>query len=497
MGLSKSKYTAFCKCPKMLWLDVHSPELAELDPEREQRFIEGNEVGDLAMGLFGEYSEVTRYKPDGSLDLQAMIEETARLIALGGDNICEAAFSYDDCYCAVDILRRKRNGYAIYEVKSGTHIKDIHIWDIAYQKWVLEHCGINVTGTYLVKVDGRYVRRGELDIRRLFEVFDVSFAVGAYFHEVAETIARAKEYVAREREPEMKIGVHCKEHYSCPYFKHCRGDLPSPNVFDLYRIIFAKALEYYDNGIVSYSDLVEKGVKLSATQKRQVEHELGQLPTAVDKEGVRKFLAGLGYPLYFLDFETFSACVPRFDGLRPYAPVPFQYSLHYIEREDGELKHKEFLADTGADPRRAIAESLVENIPQNATVLAYNKGFECGRIHELAERFPDLAAPLAVIADNIKDLLDVFRGGLVYDRRMGGSFSIKSVLPALFPDDPALDYHGLVGVHNGAEANNAFLMLPSLPEKEREDLRQSLLAYCKLDTMAMVMLWQRLREYAA
>ena len=52
-GLSKSRYTAFCQCPKNLWLKMYKPDEATVDTGVEARFESGNEVGDLAMGLFG------------------------------------------------------------------------------------------------------------------------------------------------------------------------------------------------------------------------------------------------------------------------------------------------------------------------------------------------------------------------------------------------------------------------------------------------------------
>lgn len=75
---------------------------------------------------------------------------------------------------------------------------------------------------------------------------------------------------------------------------------------------------------------------------------------------------------------------------------------------------------------------------------------------------------------------------------MGGSFSIKSVLPAIFPDDPALDYHNLEGVHNGGEAMDLFPRIKDLPPEEQVVARKNLLEYCKLDTYAMVKVWEEL-----
>lgn len=207
---------------------------------------------------------------------------------------------------------------------------------------------------------------------------------------------------------------------------------------------------------------------------------------------INEFLSTLSYPLYFLDFETMQEAVPLFDGAKPYAQIPFQYSLHYIERENGELKHKEFLGVSGEDPRRKIAESLCENIPENVCVLAYNKGFECGRLKELAEQFPDLSKHLLNIKRNVKDLLVPFRKGGYYNKKMGGSFSIKSVLPAIFPDDPELNYHNLEEIHNGGEAMTVFPRIKDLPPEEQRKTRKNLLKYCELDTFAMVKVWQEL-----
>ena len=142
--LSKSRYTLFSQCPKALWLRTYKPDEATIDAGVEARFESGNEVGDLAMGLFGPFVEVTTKSEDDSLDLQAMIEKTKEEMAKGTDTICEASFTYESNYCAVDILRKTPNGWAIYEVKSssfpefdGQETKlEKYAPDIAYQKWV-------------------------------------------------------------------------------------------------------------------------------------------------------------------------------------------------------------------------------------------------------------------------------------------------------------------------------------------------------------------------
>lgn len=492
MFFSKSKYCGLWQCPKIAWLKKYKPEEYIIDENTKSRMDAGNEVGDLAMGLFGEFNEVTTYK-DGKLDIPQMIEKTKQFMAENKDNICEASFNFNGLYCAVDILRKQGNGYAIYEVKSSTHDDNyIYIVDVAYQKYVLEHCGVNVTGTYLVNINSDYIFDGTLKLDELFKITDVYEFVLQEQEEVEEKIKMAEELLASEKEPNIDISCNCNSPYKCGFWKYCSKHLPTPSVFDLYRLNFSKKIEYYNRNIISFEDLRSTGWYLGEIRDRQIEYALDDKGVYVDKKKIKKFLDTLSYPLYFLDFETQQPVIPIYVGTRPYQQIPFQYSLHYIESEGGELKHKEFLGISGEDPRRALAEALCNDIPAGACVLAYNKSFECGRIGELAETFPDLKQHLYGIEFSIKDLLDPFRQGYYYKKEIGGSFSIKSVLPAMFPNDPSLNYHNLEGVHNGGEAMSIYPKIKDMSPEEQKIARQNLLKYCELDTYAMVKIWQEL-----
>lgn len=494
---SKSKYCLAWQCPKLLWLSKYKPELKPEDPSLQAKLDEGNVIGDMAMGLFGEFTEVTAFKEDGRLDLNKMQELTKECIEKGVENICEASFNYNGLYCAVDILRKENGGYAIYEVKSSTHASRIYAADISYQKYVLKNCGINVTGTYLICIDSSYVRGKEIDIQKFFKIIDLSAEVNDEIQNVPSLLKKAEQVYALKEEPICDLGMHCRDPYECTYWEYCSKHLPTPNIFDLYRIGFKKAIQYYSEGKTSYRDVIFDSRMTNSKQLRQILHHINKQDDEVNKDGIRDFLDTLSYPIYFLDFETIQPLVPQFEGTKPYAQIPFQYSLHYIEYEGGPLLHKEFLAESGTDPRRAIAERLCEDIPLNVCVTAYNKSFECGRIKELAEYFPDLADHLLNIESNIKDLLAPFQSGYYYNKAMGGSFSIKSVLPALFPDDPSLDYHNLEQIHNGGEAMTIFPQIKNMPHEEAEKTRHNLLKYCELDTYAMVKVREKLKETIA
>ena len=487
MYFSKSKYTEFWKCPKKCWLDEFKPEVKESDGEARARMVAGRETGELAKGLFGDFIDVTEYKTDGALDLAAMTEKTKRLVADGTENICEAAFSFNGLYCAVDILRKENGGYAIYEVKSTSKIKDYHYADVAYQKYVLERCGVTVTGAHIVILNNKYVRNGAPDIKKLFSVDggrDISKAIADEYGVVESNLKKAEAVMSCSAEPKIDIGKQCKD---CEYWKYCSRGLPKLNVFDIYA--FGKKWDCYEKGVVSFDDVLRSGVKLSEIQSRQIEYALCDKGTYINKSIIAEFLGKLSYPLYFLDFETMSGGVPEYDGVCPFEQIPFQYSVHFIARADGEAEHREFLAEPCVDPRRPLAERLCADIPKNVCTVAYHAETERGIVNKLAELFPDLSAHLRSIASNIVDLLPVFKSGGYYKREMGGSFSIKSVLPAVCPE---MDYHNLDGVQNGTDAMSVFPTLKDMPPDEAQKVREELLKYCERDTLAMVKLLQEL-----
>ena len=226
-------------------------------------------------------------------------------------------------------------------------------------------------------------------------------------------------------------------------------------------------------------------IRRSASRPRRP--SIGRMPSTRSKS--KAFLDSLWYPLCHLDFETFDTPIPPFDGVRPYQKVPFQYSLH-IQREAGaEPQHFEYLAPPNVDPRRELIEQLLAVIPVDACVLTYNQAFEKGVLRELAALFPDLAEAIEARVANVRDLMVPFRRRDVYRWQMRGSYSIKEVLPAMVPE---LSYEGLE-IANGMAAMQAYReMCGSESGEELEKLRKAMLEYCRLDTLAMVRILERL-----
>lgn len=491
-GLSKSRYTQFRCCEKALWLNKFKPEEAVVDDATQARFDTGSKVGELAKGLLGPYEEMTTRRPDGHLDYARMIEKTQDAIARGVENICEAAFSFEGNYCAVDILHKTDCGYEIYEVKSSTEAdKDIYAWDIAFQKYVLTGCGLNITRTYLVCINNQYIRQGDLEIDKFFKIEDIQATVDTEYPNVAANIQAAKAVLDGD-EPQKPISNACRSPYLCAFRQYCFRDVPKPSVLDLMNMNYEDRFKYYHNGIVTFEQA--EGLSLTPKQRLQVECTLSG-EEHIDPAGIQDFLDTLWYPMYFLDFESIMPAIPLYDGTHPFQQVCTQYSLHYRETENGELLHKEYLAPSKGNPMRPLAEQMCKDIPADACVIVFNRAFEQTRIREMAQAFPDLEAKLMVIRENVRDLLVPFSKGYYYLPSMGGSFSIKSVLPALFPNDPELDYHALDEIcQNGGMAMNLFPQLQDMNPAEEERARRALLEYCHLDTLAMVKVLEKLYQ---
>ena len=487
-SLSKSRYCSAIQCPKMLWLKDHKPDAYDPSCMNEAVLEKGHEVGDLARGLFGAYKEVPYGAPEQMLSI------TQQLIDEGAPVIAEASFAFDGLFCSVDILKMLGGkDVAVYEVKSSTSVKPQYLQDAAFQQYVLTALGYRVVSCNIVHLNNKYVRMGALDLQQLFTIVDVTSGTLALQPEVKANIDRIRTYMEQETEPAMQVGMHCSKPYDCGFFGYCTRDLPQPNIFNVMGPQEERKFALCQKGIVSYQDLADHDA-LTPRQMFPVLHELHKKPPIIERDQIRAFLDGITYPIYFFDFESYMSAIPPYDNTHSNQHLVFQYSLHILESEDAPLQHKEFLAQPGVDPRRAVAEQMCADIPRDVCILAWSKGFERGQVKALADLFPDLSDHLMALYENFVDLRYPFQQRWYYCREMKGSDSIKAVLPALFPDDPTLDYHNLEGVNKGDKAAAGYGQMAQLSPEEQEALRKQLLAYCKLDTYAMVKILEKLRE---
>jgi len=487
--LSKSKYLAGCQCPRRVWLGCHAPELgAAPDAAKQAIFEQGHEVGRRAHALF----------PGGVLVSQPAwqhhraIERTRALLADPAvPAIFEAAFEHDGVRIRADVLERLSNGrFGLREVKATSRVKPEHMDDCAVQLHVLEGCGLRIDSVELVHVNTAYLREaGAIDWVAFFARSDLTSEVAAVLPGVRERVARFHAVLRAPSAPEIEPSSHCFAPFDCEFWDHCTRGKPDDWVFHLPRI--GKRFETLRAaGIERIVELPDQP-PLSELQLRiRTALRSGRAQLA---PGLGEALRAAGPPAHYLDFETINPAIPLYPGTRPFQILPFQWSLHTDDGSGG-LRHREFLADGAADPRRQLAETLVAALAgDEAPVLVYS-AFESTRLGELAGCLPDLAPEIRRIRDRLFDLYPVVLRHL-YHPGFDFSFSIKTVAPALAP---GLDWDDLDAIAEGTAASRAFAVLAAglAPASEQDGLRTALRSYCARDTLALARVHRALLERA-
>ena len=474
------------QCQKSLYLHKHHPDLKdEISESQEAVFTTGTNVGLLARELFPDGVDVS---PPTPFDYGQSVKKTEIYIKSGMKVIYEACFQFEGVLCATDILVKDGKGYKAYEVKSSTEIKPQYKVDASLQCRVITNSGIKLSDISIVYINSEYVRKGKLDLKKLFNIESVMVQSKENQEFIREQIISAKATLKQKTVPAIDIGPHCSDPYECDFAGHCWKHIPEYSVFNIANLRSTKKFAFYDEGILELSAIPEDA-PLNEKQWQQIHSELNR-ETIINKPKIQEFVQSLKYPLSFLDFETFQLAIPPYDNCRPYQQLVFQYSLHK-QNKTGKIEHFEFLAKGDVDPRIDFIKKLIDDCGTVGDILVYNIGFERGKLNQLAIDFPKYQKQIGKIVERLKDLMIPFQQRLYYTPAMRGSYSIKNVLPALVP---FLSYEGME-IANGGDASNTFA---SIVEKsfvgDIEKTRTALLKYCEMDTWAMVRILQVLKE---
>ena len=482
--LSKSKYVAGLQCHLRLWQKCYNPQLAsEISPVQQAIFDTGHRVGQLATQLYpgGVLIE------EDHLHHNEAVEST--LTAMGNPKIkaiYEAGFFYDDVRVRVDILQRAKNSmWNLIEVKSSTSVKEVHYPDVAVQYYVLKGAGLDIERVFLMHLNNQYVYDGnELNLETLFSSFDLTEEALEYQEEVPEILAELKDMLANSDPPAMIPSRNCNKPYGCDFYEYCTKDLPEHWVIQLSGIGQNKMDVLGSMGIDDIGEIPED-FPLTAIQDRirncVVHNEEYISPELTDE------LEDVEYPVHFLDFETVGLAIPRYAGTRPYQGIAFQWSDHILHK-NGKLEHREYLCEEDKDPREELIMKLLDALGKNGSIYMYT-GFERDVIKGLAKDLPKYGKQLLATIDRLVDLHKIIKNNY-YHPEFHGSFSLKSVLPAIIPE---MSYANL-GIQEGQEAGIEYMRMldPSTQAKEKEKIKNDLLKYCGQDTLAMVKIREKL-----
>lgn len=470
--LTKSLVLSGLQCEKRLWIEHHKPEaLEELSSSQQRMIDQGVLVGEYARMCF---SEGVLIDTSG----RAAILETQKAINSGAPFIFEAEFQYNDVTVRCDILERTpQNKWQLVEVKSTTKFdENVHKPDIALQWLVAEKCGLDVESVHLMYLNNKDCFYP--DLSNLFEIEDVTGVVEPFKQVIEQHLGWCKSVLSNP-EPEKPIGYHCTHPVICPNKSNCWAHVPKKSIFTIPRLHRTKQETLLETGCLAIKDLPES-FPLTDTQARYV-HAVKTGEVHLESSQIQQELKQLNYPLYFFDFETFNPAIPRFEGMKPYEQFPFQYSVHKLS-QNGELEHLEYLHPDGTDPRKPLILALIEHIGPKGSIIVYNASFERNILNALKEAFPEYDSQLSSMIERLWDQMLIFKNYYVHPEFLG-SVSIKKVLPVLVPH---LSYSDL-DVQKGDEAQAEWeSMIKESNLEVKKEKANALLAYCKMDTLAMV-----------
>ena len=494
--ISKSQFLNYLTCPKDAWFRMHKPELKEFEisPELQNTFNEGYKAEEYAkqLKIFAGMVEVTSRGAETKKEVDALMTKKTPAIY-------QPTFIADGYVIRCDVIKwdAETGKWNLYEIKSSTKRHDTgerdHLSDAAFQAIVMERYGVPVGKIFIVHLNGEYVRKGEIDVEALFIVSDSTAKVTARKDIISPEMEEAKKYLNQESEP--KNGCDCiygGRSSHCATFALSHPEIPEYSIHDLSYIGKSpdKLRRLVDEGIYHIHE-IENTSDFSDKQINQIEaHKSGI--DIINKTEIANVLNSYSYPLYFFDYETFAPAVPIYDGFWPHAKIPIQFSLHYIDKKGGDLKHIEYLHEENSDPSAIVAKLLCDTIDPNGTILVWNAKFERGVTKELASRLPEYEKTLLRIHEQIKDLMDIFSDQHYVHKGFKGRVAIESIMNTLLPK---MSYEHLPYTGQGV----GFVWWSDIANKGQEPSKRAekihlIKEYCKQDTFVMVEIFRILDD---
>lgn len=481
--LRKDLFLIGRECQPRAWHASRRRSAPARTPADRLRTEEGIEIGRLAR----------EWVPGGVLiEARDVAEATERTNAALADprveTIYEATFVADGAVARADIIRREGDGWELMEVKSSLNDKDELVDDLTYTVMMAMRAGVAVTRASLVLLSRDYRRGVGVDL--LFAPLDKTTEVRTRIAGFATDLTALVAAVQAEVPPAPTLIKACKE---CEFFsENCVGRGLAHPIFELPRLQEKALTSLVEAGILEVGH-IPASHKLTPTQA-PVRAAVASGQPQIDVAQLRKGLSEVTWPAAYLDFETVKTALPLFDDVAPHEQLPTQFSIHLCTGLEAAPSHRAFLADHTGDARRELAERLISDLQDAATIVHFSS-FEKTVVNGLIRRFPDLQNPLQALIARFFDLSRLVQPDCVYFPAFRGSSSIKAVLPVLVP---GMDYSALA-IADGDNAVAAFatMAMGRCSPSEVESTRLALLAYCEQDTLAMVRLHRRLAELGA
>lgn len=488
----------FLRHPAWLWLKkFDKSKLPPVDDDLQALFDAGHEFESYAEQLF---PNATRLSFNNYREYLSLPDKTVSEINSGSQTILQGRLEVEGLTCIFDVLQKVNNKeFDLIEIKASTKAKPEHQYDLAFQSLILEKSGYSVRNISVIHVDKKYHKSGNIDPNSLCAQTDITQKVKSLKKFTLQQVSSAKSILNQEKKPDLsprhvnQTGVPGVSNWFQEWMDIFKTLKPSNKPYSIYNLSYPnpeQIAKLEDKNIKQIADIPEK-LALRPKQSAQIKTTKSNKPI-LNKIKIKKFLNSFQYPLYFFDYETMSSVIPVFNNMSPYQDYPFQYSLHVLSSPESEVQHYEYLHAKNSNPVPELLKKMQKHFENKGTILTWNKRYEKGCNKRMMAMYPDYTEFLTNLNKRIKDLMTPFSKMWYFHKDFFGSASIKKVLPVLVPE---LSYDDL-SVGNGLTARRLWTqtILKGENQDKKSEILENLSKYCTLDTLAMVKIFEKLKQ---
>ena len=480
--ISKSAFIKAEQCLKHFYLYKNHPYLRDkFSKEKQLIFKRGTDVGIFAQQLFPNGIDVTIGEKRNQ---ELFAQKTQDLINEGVTTIYEATFIYDNLLVMVDILQKHGDNWKAYEVKSSLKITETYVKDACFQYFVIKNCLPNLTEFNLLTLNPKYVLEGSLDISQLFRTTSIMRDAVKNIDYFAHKSQIAKLVLEQGKIPDIKIGAHCFQPYTCDFLGTCWKDTQdSSSIFSIGKLSKQALFEFYDNNIKHIDE-----IDLNTIEKKEIKIQIIAAKTQIEqieKQPLTTFLSDIKTPVCSLDIEVWMPAIPFYQGTKPFQLIPFLFSM--IHEENGSIKKYSYFKPIESDFRKDFLEAIISYTKPFASILMFDKSLEENILNQLVELFPEYGKDIIELKSKIIDLAEPIQKGNYYHPEMKGNFTLKSLAPIV---NQTLGFHTL-DVQSGISAMYIYeSLLLEGNVIEKENIKQQLIDYCEMDSLITYQLLQ-------
>ena len=501
--LDKTNFLNYLICECYGWNVFHRKLPAgPQDNRRLYRAGQGEEVERLGQQLFPDGWEISGERRKAARQTRDLIKHPEvttlyQATALSPDNLlAKADFTTINTDGSLNLYEVKMVGSLGLEKPTLPADKEKYFNDVTFQKIAFTRSGYRLERVFLIHIDSTYRLEEEtIDPSKFLKMVDVSSEVEVREPQIVELIEKARKCYAAAQAPECSCRYKSKKQ-RCETFQQFNRDIPTKNsVLDISRIRVEKITPLLKRQIYKIEDIspeLAEEIGFSDKQLLQIQVTKSKKPL-IKKEVIADTLKQMLYPLYFLDYETVSYPIPVFKGARPFQHIVFQFSLHILKNVGKTPQHLEYLMQAASkkELNRLIAE-LQANIGSEGSIVVWHQAAEKGFHKSLVDLMPEHASFFEGLDERIFDLEEIFSKQDYIHPAMEGKTSLKNAVNILRDS-----YYGDLDIQEGSLASAAWSEAldagPDEKEKRFEQLRQ----YCQRDTLAMVEIYEHLRQLCA